>query len=144
MSPPISGRAAQLLLVEDSHADARYVREVFKDAKLRNHLHHAPDAETALELLRSQTLVPDLVLLDMHLPGMQGAALVAELRADPRTAALPIVLLAPSELHAERLRAERIDAQFCLLKPVDVRALFDIVSRIDSLAVAVVTDGEAA
>src|SRR5262245_31987331 len=92
------GRSAQILLVEDSPADARYVREVFKDAKLRNPLHHVTDAEAALEYLRSRTELPHLMLLDIHLPGMQGGELVAALRADARTASLPVVILAASEL----------------------------------------------
>ena len=95
------GRSARLLLVEDSPADARYLREVFKEAKIWNHLHVVNDAEAALVHLASET--PDLILLDMRLPGMQGSELIRALRADARHASVPIVVLAPSELHAERL-----------------------------------------
>ena len=78
-------RSARLLLVEDSPADARYLREIFKEAKIRNHLHHVHDAEAALAHLTSDT--PDLILVDMHLPGMQGAELIRAIRADaPRAA----------------------------------------------------------
>ena len=135
-------RAARLLLVEDSPADARYLREVFKEAKLRNDLHHVLDAEAALLHLASHT--PDLVLLDMHLPGMQGDELVRAIRADARLSSVPIVLLAPSELHAERLRRLGVDAHCCLLKPISVQGLMQWVSKIDSLGVALVTDEEAA
>lgn len=137
-------RSAMLLLVEDSPADARYLREVFKESKLRNCLQHVTDAESALELLRSDAPLPDLVLLDMHLPGMQGAELVAAIRTDARLASLPVVLLAPSQAHAERLRDEGIDAMCCLQKPIQVGALLELVARIDSLAVTVVTEDEAA
>jgi len=135
-------RSAKLLLVEDSSADARYLREVFKEAKLRNDLHHVSNAEAALHYLASDT--PDLVLLDMHLPGMQGDELVRTIRADARLVALPIVLLAPSELHAERLRGEGLEAHCCLIKPVSVQGLLQWVAKIDSLGVALVTDEEAA
>jgi chemotaxis family two-component system response regulator Rcp1 len=137
-------RSAHLLLVEDSPADARYLREVFKESKLRNHLHHVTDAESALSFLRDADTLPDLVLLDMHLPGMQGAELVAAVRADARLASLPIVLLAPSQPHAERLREDGVDAQCCLLKPIQVPDLLRVVARIDSLAVSVVAEDEAA
>jgi len=136
------GRSARLLLVEDSPADARYLREVFKEAKIRNHLHHVPDAEAALAHLATDT--PDLILLDMHLPGMQGAELVRAIRSDARLASLPIVVLAPSELHAERLRGEGMDAHCCLLKPISLQSLLELVARIDGLGVALVTNGEAA
>jgi CheY-like chemotaxis protein len=135
-------RSAKLLLVEDSSADARYLREVFKEAKLRNDLHHVLNAEAALQYLASDT--PDLVLLDMHLPGMQGDDLVRTIRADARLLALPILLLAPSELHAERLRGEGLEAHCCLIKPVSVLGLLQWVAKIDSLGVALVTDEEAA
>ena len=131
-------RSARLLLVEDSPADARYLREVFKEAKIRNHLHHVPNAEAALAHLATDT--PDLMLLDMHLPGMQGGELVRAIRSDARLASLPIVVLAPSE----RLRGEGMDAHCCLLKPISVHGLLELVARIDGLGVALVTNGEAA
>lgn len=132
------GRSARLLLIEDSPADARYLREVFKEAKIRNHLHIVNDAEAALVHLASDT--PDLILLDMHLPGMQGSELIRTLRADARFASVPIVVLAPSELHAERLRDEGMDAHCCLLKPISAQGLLELVNRIDTLGVALVTD----
>lgn len=135
-------RSARLLLVEDSPADARYLREIFKEAKIRNHLHHVHDAETALAHLASET--PDLMLVDMHLPGMQGAELIRAVRADARLSSIPIVALAPSEMHAERMRHEGVEAHCCLLKPISVDALLQWVAKIDSLGVALVTDGEAA
>ena len=95
------GRSARLLLIEDSPADARYLREVFKEAKIRNHLHIVNDA---------------------------------------RFASVPIVVLAPSELHAERLRDEGMDAHCCLLKPISAQGLLELVNRIDTLGVALVTD----
>jgi len=57
---------------------------------------------------------------------------------------IPIVALAPSELHADRLREEGVEAHCCLLKPISASALLEWVAKIDSLGVAVVTDGEAA
>ena len=129
-------RPARLLLVEDSPADARYVREIFKEAKLENDLHHVPHAEAALAHLDNGADPPDLILLDMRLPGMQGAELVAVIRAKPRLALIPIVLLAPTDLHADRLRGEGIDALCCLLKPLSVPALVELVAKIDSLGVA--------
>ena len=132
------GRSARLLLIEDSPADARYLREVFKDATIRNHLHIVNDAEGALVHLASDT--PDLILLDMHLPGMPGSELIRTLRADARFASVPIVVLAPSELHAERLRDEGMDAHCCLLKPISAQGLLELVNRIDTLGVALVTD----
>jgi CheY-like chemotaxis protein len=142
MNAPRGSRAARLLLVEDSPADARYLREIFREAKLRNQLHHVTNGEAALAHLEDSTRLPDLILLDMHLPGMQGQEFVAAVRADARFASVPIVLLAPSELHAERLRAEKIDAHCCLLKPIRAAAVLDLVVEIDSLGIALVTDEE--
>ena len=137
-------RAAKLLIVEDSPADARYLREIFKEAKLRNEVQVVQDAEAALDMLDRDSELPDLLLLDMHLPGMQGAELVAVMRAKPHLASLPIVLLAPSALHAERLREEGLDAHCCLLKPLSVPALLELVTKIASLGVALVTEDAAA
>jgi CheY-like chemotaxis protein len=143
MSRSPRGRPAEILLVEDSKADARYLQETFKDAKLRNVLHHVPDAEAALALLESGPGRPDLILLDTRLPGMQGPELAAAIRSDARFASIPVVMLAASDLHAERLR-ETFGETFrhCLLKPIAVNALLALVAGIDSLAVALVTDAE--
>ena len=140
MNPSRGSRSARLLLVEDSPADARYLREIFREAKLRNHLHHVTDGEAALAYLEESTKLPDLVLLDMHLPGMQGDELVAAIRADARLTSLPIVLLAPSQLHAERLHGHGLHAHCCLLKPISASALLELVGKIDSLGVALVTE----
>src|SRR5689334_9632219 len=83
-----------ILLVEDERADVMLTVQTLREAKLANRLHHAGDAIEALAYLRREdTRPPDLVLLDLGLPGMSGHDLLQQIRTDPFLADLHVVVL---------------------------------------------------
>jgi len=88
----------------------------------------ADDGRAGLELARR--LRPDLVLLDMHLPDMDGFALLAQLRADPATAALPVVVLSASAEPGDAQRARDAGALEYWTKPLDMRSFHADVVRV--------------
>ena len=84
-----------ILLIEDLGADALLFREALRDAGLGQGLTFAHDGREALEKLRENPL-PDLVLLDLDLPGVSGREVLGELRADPRLRLVPVVVVTTS------------------------------------------------
>ena len=111
--------AATLLIVEDNPRNLKLVRDVLAHAGYRTR--EAASAEEALELVRAE--LPDLVLMDIQLPGIDGVEALRRLRADPRTSGVPVVALTAFAMKADRDRFEAAGFDGYLEKPVDIRAL---------------------
>ncbi len=88
----------------------------------------APDAEQALELIRQQC--PDLLLLDISLPGMSGFDLLERLRADDATRSLPVVMLTAHGREVEKEKGMALGANDYVTKPFSTR---ELVSRVQAL-----------
>jgi two-component system, cell cycle response regulator DivK len=109
----------QILVVEDNARNMKLVRDVLQASGYRTLA--ATTGEEALELAREH--LPALLLVDIHLPGLDGVATLAELRADERTAAIPAVAVTAQAMAGDRQRF--LDAGFdgYLSKPVDIDEL---------------------
>ena len=107
---------AQILVVEDNEKNMKLFRDVLQATGYATI--EAATAEAAIELASSHT--PGLILMDVQLPGMDGIDALARLRADDRTAAIPVLALTAQAMHGDRERF--LDAGFdgYLSKPVDV------------------------
>jgi CheY-like chemotaxis protein len=135
----IPGKPISILLVEDDPGDVVLVREAFDHNKVRNELRVASDGVYALEVLRDQsTPLPDLILLDLNLPRMDGRELLTEIRADPRLTRIPVVVLTTSDAEADIVRSYELHANAYVTKPVDLQRFLDVVREIDNFFVAVV------
>ncbi len=123
-SRPGAGRALELLLVEDEPADASLLRAALREAGSVVQLHHAVDAAEALQRLRRPAAAPpDLLLLDINLPRVNGRELLATLKADPQLAPLPVVVVSTSDAEADVQAAYALGAAGYLVKPVDMDVL---------------------
>ena len=128
-----------ILLVEDDPGDVVLVREAFEHDKVRNELRVARDGVEALEQLRDPDLsLPDLILLDLNLPRKDGREVLAEIRADERLTAIPVVVLTTSDAEADILRSYELHANAYVTKPVDLHAFLQVVREIDNFFLAVV------
>jgi len=107
-----------ILIVEDNEKNLKLARSVLKFGGFRTI--EATSAEAALELVKEQT--PDLILMDIQLPGMDGIAALRALKADPATRDLRVVALTAFARKGDRERL--LEAGFCgyLMKPIDVKA----------------------
>lgn len=133
-------RPIEILLVEDNPADVRLTREVLKDGKVRNRLTVVGDGQEALALLaKSESQLPDVVLIDASLPGCDGLELAARMRGSPRLADIPIVLLTGSQLEKEAAASRGRGVVATVVKPMDLRQLVEVVRAIDRFFLAVVT-----
>ncbi len=128
-----------ILLVEDDPGDVVLVREAFEHNKVRNELRVASDGVYALEALRDESMpLPDLILLDLNLPRMDGRELLSEIRADPRLTRIPVVVLTTSDAESDIVRSYELHANAYVTKPVDLQRFLGVVREIDNFFVAVV------
>ena|SRR5581483_5692961 len=133
-------RPIEILLVEDNPADVRLTTEIFKQAKLANTLHVAEDGETALAMLRDPARAkPDLVLLDLNLPGIDGREVLHELKTDPRLLAIPVCVLTTSRAEQDISTAYHHHTNCYITKPVDLNQFIAVVQQIEAFWFSVVT-----
>lgn len=124
-----------ILLVEDNAADVRLVREALAEGKVPATLHCAGSGEEALDCLRhfgshSAQPLPDLVLLDLNLPGMNGQEVLKEIKCDPALAHIPVLVLTSSAHRSDVLAAYGAHANAYLVKPQDYDEFLSLVSSI--------------
>lgn len=117
-----------ILVIDDNPVNLKLAAEVLlADGHL---VIRAEDAEQALELL--QTQLPDLVLTDIALPGMDGLELTRRLKADPRYRHLPVVALTASAMKGDEARVLDAGCDAYIAKPIDTRMLSAQVERLCS------------
>ena len=136
-------RQIEVLLVEDDPGDVMMTREAFQDHKLHNELHVVSDGAEAMAFLRQEGEYagrprPDLVLLDLNLPRMDGRQVLEAIKSDPELASIPVVVLTTSENEDDVLRSYSLHANAYVTKPVDFQRFIEVVRQIDDFFVTVV------
>lgn len=132
-----------VLLVEDDPGDVLMTREAFEDNKVANNLHVVSDGVKALEFLRQEgefadAPTPDLILLDLNLPRMDGREVLSAVKDDERLRMIPVVVLTTSESQEDVLRSYSLHANAYVTKPVDFDRFIEVVRQIDEFFVSVV------
>ena len=133
----------EVLLVEDDPGDVLMTREAFEEHKVANRLWVVPDGVSAMEFLRKQgehadAPTPDLVLLDLNLPRMDGREVLAAVKGDQDLKHIPVVVLTTSEAEEDVLRSYELHANAYVTKPVDFERFIRVVREIDDFFVSVV------
>ncbi|MEE6280259.1 response regulator [Georgenia sunbinii] len=133
----------EVLLVEDDPGDVLMTQEAFADYKVANHLTVMTDGESAMAYIRREgehadAPRPDLVLLDLNLPRMDGREVLAALKADPDLRSIPVVVLTTSEAEEDIMRSYDLHANAYVTKPVDFDRFISVVRKIDDFFVSVV------
>lgn len=126
--------AVDILLVEDNPDYVDLILHLFRELRVADRVHVARDGAEALALLAGDapTLDPKVVLLDVTLPRIGGLDVLARLKSDPRTQAIPVVMMSAADGAPEVAESYRLGANSFLLKPVD----FDALRRSIAAAVA--------
>jgi two-component system response regulator len=119
-----ASRPAEILLVEDNDNDVELTRVGFKKSKLVVNLHHAKDGEVCMAFLRKEGKFadapsPDIILLDLNMPRMDGREVLAEISKDESLRHLPVVILTTSQEEQEILKMYRLRCSSYIVKPVD-------------------------
>ncbi|MDT7668366.1 MAG: hypothetical protein QOC74_1149 [Pseudonocardiales bacterium] len=142
MTEPARPKAIKVLLVEDDEGDVVLTREAFQEY-LHNRLEVVQDGMQALAYLRGQPPfedrpIPDLVLLDLNLPGRDGREVLSEIKSDPKLAHIPVVVLTTSAAQEDILRSYQLHANAFVTKPVDLDGFIAAIRQIDHFFVSVV------
>jgi chemotaxis family two-component system response regulator Rcp1 len=126
----------QVLLVEDNAGDVRLTREAFREANPAIQLHVACDGIDAMAFLRREGAHvhaprPDLILLDLNLPKMDGREVLLRIKEDDVLKRIPTVILTTSEAEADILRSYELHANCYLCKPVQLDKFETLVKSIN-------------
>ncbi len=126
-------RRARVLLVEDNPGDVDLAREALQGGRLNVDLRVASDSVQALKMLRPSAAAaerPDLILLDLNLPGKDGRELLAEIKGDPDLKATPVVVITSSKQEEDVARSYAVGANCYVIKPTALDAFASVVRAI--------------
>jgi len=132
-----------ILLVEDNPGDVRLTQEAFKEGMLRNNLHVVPDGEAAMDFLKGQgkyknSSRPDLVLLDLNLPKMNGREVLTAIKNDPVLKRIPVVVLTTSQDEQDVIESYKHFASSYIVKPVSMEKFVNVVASFKQYWLSVV------
>lgn len=126
-----------ILLIEDNPADVELTRQCFRESRIPNEVHAALNADTAFAFLRNagpfaNAPRPDLVLLDLNLPGIDGREILGAIKRDPDLQTIPVVVLTTSDADDDVREAYRLQANSYLRKPVDLDEFIELADAVCS------------
>ena len=130
------GRRIDVLLVEDNPGDVRLTREAFREANASIRLHVTSDGVEAMAFVRQEgphanAPRPDLILLDLNLPKMDGREVLAQIKGDDYLKTIPTIILTTSGAQADILRSYQLHANAYVSKPLQLDAFQSLVSSIN-------------
>ncbi|HXY77531.1 MAG TPA: response regulator [Candidatus Acidoferrales bacterium] len=130
--------AVEILLVEDNPADAELTLHALKKSKLANKIQLARDGEEALDFIFCRNSFanrridngPRLILLDLKLPKVDGLQVLQAIKSDPRTQAIPIIVLTSSKEEQDLVRSYRLGVNSYIQKPVNFAEFQEVVRQL--------------
>ncbi len=133
----------EILMVEDDPGDADLTKELLEEAKVYVNVNVVEDGEKALRYLRQEgeytdSVRPDLILLDLNLPRKDGREVLQEVKSDPEFMRIPIVVLTTSDADEDILRSYDLGANSFVTKPVGLTQFAQIVQSIENFWFTVV------
>jgi two-component system, chemotaxis family, response regulator Rcp1 len=130
------GEPVEVLLIEDNPGDVRLTQEAFRASNRAINLHVVMDGVEAMHFLRrlgAQASVPrpDLILLDLNLPKMDGREVLAHIKEDDSLKLIPTVILTTSDAESDIVKSYQLQANCYLTKPVQLEAFESLVQSIN-------------
>ncbi len=143
MSETADVRPILILLVEDNAGDVRLTQEALREGRMANSLAVVSDGVEALAYLRQQGKYagaprPDLILLDLNLPKLDGRQVLADIKADPQLKRIPVVVLTTSKAEEDIVKSYDLFANCYITKPVDFAQFVEVVKTIDEFWLTIV------
>jgi len=143
MTNPKNSRPIDILMVEDSIDDIEITIEALKSTKINNNLVSVRDGIEAMALLRREgefadAVRPDLILLDLNMPRMDGRQVLEQIKSDPGLQKIPVVVLTTSEAEEDVLKAYELHANCYITKSVGIDQFIKVVKSIEDFWFSVV------
>jgi CheY-like chemotaxis protein len=128
----------EILIVEDSSEDAELTIKALQSVRLSNRIHVVRDGAAALDFLfctgeysnRQRSHRPQMILLDLGLPKIDGMEVLRQIKADPRTRTIPVIVLTVSNRDRDIVASRRLGAEAYLAKPVDFQNLSEVTPQL--------------
>ena len=130
-----------ILLVDDNEGDILLTREALDDARIVNKISIAYDGLEAIRFLKKQPVgrdTPDLILLDINLPKMNGTEVLAIIKNDPELKRIPVIMLTTSSAEKDILASYDNHANCYITKPVDLDRFMAVVRTIEDFWISIV------
>ncbi len=143
MNPQSTPRPIHILMVEDDPADVRLTREALKNKKVLTTMDTVEDGLEAMAYLHKEGAYadkprPDLILLDLNMPRMDGREVLLEIKNNPGLRSIPVIVLTTSEGEEDILSAYEMNANCYITKPVDWKQFIRVVELIEDFWLTVV------
>jgi CheY-like chemotaxis protein len=136
MNKSLTENVARILVIEDNPADARLIREGFTEARSSAEIMVAADGESALDVLThpaDRRSLPDLILLDLNLPGKGGHEILKELKDAAQLRRIPVIVITSSMSERDIDTAYDCGASLYVRKPSDLEEFYKLMESIDTL-----------
>lgn len=132
----MNGELARILLIEDDTGDVAFTLDEFREHRLRNEVTVIGDGLAAIDFLEHRGVhagspTPDIVLLDLNLPGVDGRVVLDRILGNPALVDLTVVVLTSSPLEEQMLRDFGVPTEHFFRKPVDFAQLVKLIAGID-------------
>ena len=139
----MKGREIHILLVEDNEGDIVLAKEALKEARIKNRITVVTDGEQALQYLFRENGYynashPDLILLDVNLPKVNGMEVLERIKSDPALKIIPVVMLTTSTSEKDVMRAYQSYVNCYINKPIDLEEFIRVIKTIESFWLNVV------
>lgn len=136
-------KIVEILLVEDSPGDVRLTREALDEHKIINNLHVARDGIEAMEYLKKRgefadAVRPDIILLDLNLPKMDGREVLKKIKHDAELKTIPVVILSTSDADEDISVAYKNYANCYITKPIDLEQYVKVVQSFQNFWLSIV------
>lgn len=137
-------RPIEILLVEDNEGDIILTQTAFEDAKIINNMHVARDGEEALAFLNQEgefanVVKPDLILLDLNLPKLDGREVLDKVKNHESLRTIPVVVLSSSEAEQDIAKSYQLHANSYIVKPIDLDQFISVIEAVENFWFSVVT-----
>lgn len=136
MGRELIGRPMEILLVEDNFTDAALTIRALERGNVKHRLTLVRDGVEALEFLRREGRFaraprPDLILLDLNLPRIDGLELLERLKGEEQLSSIPVVIMTGSKDYEDQLRAQHLNVESYVTKPVDMPQFLRLVKELN-------------
>ena len=136
---PETSHAIEILLLEDEVADAYLIKIALREYNISARLHHVLDGREGLGFLQQQnTPCPDLILLDLNMPRMNGYEFLTAIKKDEQFKNIPIVVLTTSDVESDVLRSYQLGAASYITKPTGLDQFMSVIHKISEYWITIV------